>query len=196
MRAPDHAVSRSVTRRVLMAASVSAVVSGIVGRAPVQAASTGTWKPWLLSASDALRPAQPGSVSAADLSEVVASQRQATAAALATIERWDDPTVILPWTNLALDLIKVHHPNPVRAGRALALLQVALFDTLVATEDARSVDTQPGPATDKAVTLLGRTPADPNTFPSAHAAVATAAATVLAYLFPDEPVAGALGSGR
>ena len=156
------------------------------GQAPA-ASSPGTWKPWLLSASDALRPAPPGSVSADDLSEVVASQRQATAASLATIERWDDPTVILPWTTLALDLIKVHHPNPVRAGRALALLQVALFDTLVATEDARAVSPQPGPATDQAVTLLGRTPANPHTFPSAHAAVATAAATVLASLFPDEP---------
>ena len=82
MRTPDRAVSRSVTRRVLMAASLSAVVTGIAGRAPVQSAPTGTWKPWLLSASDALRPAPPGSVSAADLSEVVASQRQATASSL------------------------------------------------------------------------------------------------------------------
>ncbi|MDQ3226394.1 MAG: hypothetical protein M3Q50_07175, partial [Chloroflexota bacterium] len=40
---------------------------------------------------------------------------------------WDDPTIVLPWTNLALDLIKVHQPNPVRAGRGLALLHVALF---------------------------------------------------------------------
>ena len=96
MHTPDRAVSRSVTRRVLMAASLSAVVTGIAGHAPVQSASTSTWKPWLLSASDALRPAPPASVSTADLSEVVASQRQATASSLATIERWDDPTSSCP----------------------------------------------------------------------------------------------------
>src|SRR4051812_18469461 len=153
MRTPDRAVSRSLTRPGLMATSLAAVVAGGAVRALARAA-TPAWKPWLLTASDALRPAPPGSVSADDLSEVVASQRQATASALATIERWDDPTIILPWTNLTLDLIKVHHPNPVRAGRALALLHVAVFDTLVATEDARSVYPQPGPVTDKAVTLL------------------------------------------
>jgi membrane-associated phospholipid phosphatase len=106
---------------------------------------------------------------------------------LATIDRWDDPTVILPWTHLALDLIKVHQPNPVRAARALALLHVTLCDTLVATEDARMAFPRPGPSADRAIVPLGRTPISPSSFPSEHAAVARAAATVLAYLFPDEP---------
>jgi membrane-associated phospholipid phosphatase len=106
---------------------------------------------------------------------------------LATINRWDDPTVILPWTHLALDLIKVHQPNPVRAARALALLHVALFDTLVATDDAGMAFPRPGPSADRAVVPLGRTPISPSAFPSEQAAVATAAAAVLAYLFPKEP---------
>jgi membrane-associated phospholipid phosphatase len=113
-------------------------------------------------------------------------QEQITSTMLATIARWDDPTVILPWTQLALELIKVHQPNPVRAARALALLHVGLFDTLVATEDARSAFPRPGPGGDGAVVLLGRPSASPSSFPSEHAAVATAASTVLAYLFPEE----------
>jgi len=107
---------------------------------------------------------------------------------LATIDRWDDPTVILPWTHLALDLIRVHTPNPVRAARALALLHVALFDTLVATGDARIAFPRSGPAGDGAVVPLGRMPDNPVSFPSEHAAVATVASIVLAYLFPKESI--------
>jgi membrane-associated phospholipid phosphatase len=120
-------------------------------------------------------------------------QQQRTAATLATTALWDDPTVILPWTNLALDLIRVHMPNPVRAARALALLHVALVDTLVAADDARRAFPRPGPADDGAIVSLGRTPESASSFPSEHAAVAAAATVVLAYLFPDEP-AGALQS--
>jgi membrane-associated phospholipid phosphatase len=109
---------------------------------------------------------------------------------LATIARWDDPTVILPWTQLALDLIKVHQPNPIRAARALALLHVAVFDTLVATDDARRAFPRPGPTGDGAIVSLGRTPGNPSSFPSEHAAVASAASTVLAYLFPKESIEG------
>ena len=58
-----------------------------------------------------------------------------------------------------------------------ALLHVALFDTLVATEDARMAYPRPGPAAEGAVTPLGPTPSASPTFPSAHAAVATAASS-------------------
>jgi DNA-binding NarL/FixJ family response regulator len=51
--------------------------------------------------------------------------------------------VVLLWTTLTLDLIRVHSPNPVRAARALALLHVALHDTLVATWDARTASQLP-----------------------------------------------------
>ena len=79
------------------------------------------------------------------------------------------------------------YANPVRAARALSLLHVALYDTLVATEDARVAFPRPGPAGDGAIVPLGRTPGSSSSFPSEHAAVAAAAASVLTYLFPDEP---------
>jgi membrane-associated phospholipid phosphatase len=106
---------------------------------------------------------------------------------LASIERWDDPQVVLPWTTLALDLIKVHELNPVRASRALALLHTALSDTLVATLDAQSTFLQPTPViVDQNVKLLGSTALNQFSFPSEHAAAAAAAGVVLTYLFPDE----------
>jgi membrane-associated phospholipid phosphatase len=142
----------------------------------------------LLASGDELRPAAPPSPGAADDDELLALQRQRTVTTLATIERWDDPTVIQPWTNLALDLIRIHPPSPVRAGRALALLHVALFDALVAVWDARAAYPIAAPAAmDGLLVPLGGAPMDASSFPSEHAAVATAAATVLAELFPAEP---------
>jgi membrane-associated phospholipid phosphatase len=149
--------------------------------------TTGLWRTWLLTTGDELRPPPPAPPTAAERAELVEFQRQRTAATLATTALWDDPTIVLPWTNLTLDLIRVHAPSPVRAARALALLHVALFDTLVATDDARRAFPRPGPAGDGAIVSLGRTPESSSSFPSEHAAVAAAAAEVLAYLFPDEP---------
>jgi membrane-associated phospholipid phosphatase len=192
--APRHTDSlRPLTRRRLLRASLSVGALGVLGpgimpAVPVAADDTlRTWRPWLLTAGDELRPAAPLPTSAEEHAEILGYQRQSSSTMLATIDRWDDPTVMLPWTNLVLDLIRIHMPNPVRAARALALLHVALFDTLVATDDARMAYPRPGPAADGAIVPLGRTPGSSSSFPSDHAAVAVAAAAVLAYLFPDEP---------
>jgi membrane-associated phospholipid phosphatase len=139
-----------------------------------------------LTTGDELRPPEPGQPTPEELSELVELQGQRSAATLASIAQWDHPTAVLPWTNLALDLIRVHTPNPVRAARALALLHVALFDTLVATGDARAAYPRPGPAMDKAIVPLGSAVPGSSSFPSDQAAVALAASTVLAYLFPKE----------
>src|SRR5215213_9045651 len=147
----------------------------------------GIWRTWLLTSGDELRPLPPAPPAPHERAELVELQGQRTAATLATIAKWDDPTIVLPWTNLILDLIRVHTPNPVRAARALSLLHVALYDTLVATEDARVAFPRPGPAGDGAIVPLGRTPGSSSSFPSEHSAVAAAAASVLTYLFPDEP---------
>jgi membrane-associated phospholipid phosphatase len=149
-------------------------------------ATPGSWRTWLLLTGDEVRPPEPSPPTPEELSELIALQGQRTAATVATIRQWDDPTVVLPWTTLALDLIRVHTPNPARAARALALLHVALYDALVATADARVTYPRPGPATDKAIIPLGTTVPEDSSFPSDQAAVAAAASTVLAYLFPKE----------
>ena len=118
-------------------------------------------------------------------------QRQRTAATARTIEAWSDGSVFLPWTDLALDLIRIHQSNPVRAGRALALLHAALADVAIATVDAQTAINRPAPAVvipelaSLTFDLSGR-----SSFPSEHAAVAAAAGEVLAYLFPEESAAG------
>jgi len=146
----------------------------------------GSWRTWLLTSGDELRPAKPPPPTPDELSELIELQGQRTARMLATAAYWNDATVVMPWTDLALDLIRVHTPNPVRAARALALLHVATFDTLVATEDARVAYTRPGPDADKAIVPLRAAGPAGSSFPSQQAAVAAAASTVLAYLFPKE----------
>jgi len=111
---------------------------------------------------------------------LVELQGERTAGTLATITQWDDPTVVLPWTTLTLDLIRVHSPNPVRTARALVLLHIALYDTLVATGDARAAYSRPAPAADKSLVPLGRASMEASSFPSDHAAVAAAESTMLA----------------
>jgi membrane-associated phospholipid phosphatase len=146
----------------------------------------GLWRTWLLTSGDEVRPPPPAPPTPEELTELVELQGQRTAATLATIAKWDDPTVVLPWTNLTLNLIRLHSPNPVRAARALALLHVALYDTLVATRDARTAYVRPGPTVDKAIIPLGFAGPEDSSFPSDQAAVAAAAAKVLTYLFPKE----------
>src|SRR5262245_28271876 len=185
-----------LTRRTILRAGVSTgvgwMMSDRAARATPPAPDTVPtgWRTWLLTSADELRPAPPGSPASDELAEILALQRQRTAVTSATVNRWDDPSIVLPWTNLTLDLIKLHPLSPVRAGRALALLHVALYDTLRATWDARAAYPRQGPtALDQTIVPLGKTPVA-SSFPSEHAAVATAAATVLAYLFPDEPADG------
>jgi len=181
-----------VTRRALLGSALAASASlpflnWVTPAAAFESEGTpGSWRPWLLTSGDELRPAEPAPPTPDELSELIELQGQRTASTLATITQWDDPTVILPWTNLTLDLIRVHTPNPVRAARALALLHVALSDTLVATGDARATFPRAGPTTDKAIVALGSPEPEGSSFPSDQAAVAAAASTVLPYLFPKE----------
>jgi membrane-associated phospholipid phosphatase len=109
----------------------------------------------------------------------------------ATVAKWDSGPSVLPWTNLALDLIAIYRLNPVRAARVLALLQVSMYDAVVAAWDARATFPRPAPsALDAEIVPLGSIDPGRSAFPSEHAAVAAAASLVLAYTFPDEPADG------
>ena len=184
----------TLTRRALFGSALAATTSlafpsELAHVAAAEEIGPDLWHTWLLTSGDELRPAKPAPPTADELSELITLQGQRTAQTLATIAVWNDPTVVVPWTNLALDLIKVHQLNPVRAARALALLHVALYDTLVATTDARGTYSRPGPSVDKAIVPLGPASSESSSFPSDHAAVAAAASAVLAYLFPREAAA-------
>lgn len=112
----------------------------------------------------------------------VRSRRQSVASSV-----WSDPTIVLPWTAQCLEFIQQSSMNPVRAGRALAMLHVAMHDALAMavrdTETGRMAKEMPLVVDPAAVSWRSLPGA---AVPSAQATVAWAAAIVLAYLFPDE----------
>ncbi|MEA2584727.1 MAG: hypothetical protein QOF33_2812, partial [Thermomicrobiales bacterium] len=142
MSPADPAVSLlrgRLSRRTLLGVTIAAAATAAAGTSgaraqPALAPSVpATWRTWLLSASDELRPAPPAAPTVAEFDEVRRLQGERTVEVVRTIEAWAGGPAVLPWTALALDLIAIHHPSPVRAGRALALLHAAIYDAVVAT---------------------------------------------------------------
>ncbi|GIW03897.1 MAG: haloperoxidase [Thermomicrobiales bacterium] len=154
-------------------------------------ANPASWRPWLLVSPDELRPVAPGMPAPAEIDELLDFQAQRTAETASIIAKWATGPAILPWTQLALDLIRIHRPSPVRAARSLALLHVAMYDAMVATFDARAAFPRPSPTTIiQTLTPLGPITPSTSSFPSEHAAIAFAAALTLAELFPKEVTTG------
>ena len=184
------------SRRALLGRGLAAAALWVAGPGRLRTAAHQPDRPsarrtWLLSAGDELRPAAPGDPARAELDELLRLQAERTAATAATVGAWGSGPAVVPWTDLTLDLIRVHRPGPVRAARALALLHAALHDAAVAAWDAKAAHPRPAPSqTDGQVVPLGRDDPLGSSFPSEHAAVAAAAAAVLAELFPDEPAGG------
>jgi hypothetical protein len=141
-------------------------------------------KTWLMPAPDTFRPASIGEALIDEARELRDRQSGLTPARIEAIARWGEGPAVLPWTDVALDLIVRHRPSPPRAARALALLHAAMADATVAAEDAKRALFRTAPELDGVA-------AGESSFPSLHAAVASAAAGTLTALFPDEP-AGAL----
>jgi hypothetical protein len=126
---------RSMFRRAAAVALLGGVAS--VEGAAASPSDPASWRTWLLDADDQLRPANPGSPTDDERSELLTLQSGRTASTAATVAKWGDGPAVLPWTDLALDLIRIHRPSPVRAARALALLHTALHDAVVAVWDAK-----------------------------------------------------------
>ena len=140
---------------------------------------------WLLEAPNALRPEAPGAPTEAELAELLDFQDRRTDATAELIARWGGRPAVLPWLELGTQLSDEHSPSALHDNRAHAHLRAAMHDAVVAALDAQAAHTRPAPAgTDDRLTVLGDAAAE-SSFPSIHAAVAGAASTVLAYLFPD-----------
>ena len=143
---------------------------------------------WLLAAPNALRPPRPADPTPAELDELMRMQALRSSVTNAAIARWSQGAGVLPWTAVALDLVVRSRRNPVRAGRALALLNAAISDAVVACWDAKETYFRERPAVvESALLQQGPIATGVSTFPSEHAAIAGAAGVVLTYVFPEEP---------
>ena len=184
--------SPRLSRRTLVGSGMAATALWGLGSTPSLAAWQGgasdpvTWKLWLLESVDELRPAAPSDPTQSEIDELLDYQSKRTDETTATVAHWGSGPAVIPWVVVGLDLADEFGLSGPRTARAEALLRTALYDTVLATLDAQEVYSREVPSTaDPSITPMEGVATDGSSFPSLHAAVAGAASTVLAYLFPD-----------
>ena len=171
---------------VLLAACVAPIAS-MPANQPIEPRA-GEWGTWLLSSTDDVRPAPPPDATAtlAEIAQLkeLAAERDADAEAL--VAYWDAGSPSYRWISLALAQHAAARipPGPVYS-RGIALLNVAIYDAMVAAWDAKYTYHRLRPSqVDGTLTTLLDVPDSPS-YPSEHAVAAGAASTILTYLFPD-----------
>jgi membrane-associated phospholipid phosphatase len=145
-----------------------------------------TWRTWILTSPDELRPAAPAAPAQTETDELLQFQAERADETIALVRQWGSRPAVLPWTELANAAWIEFKVSPLRQYRANAILQTAMYDAVVAANDAQEAFPSPRPAElDSQITPLEGIDADRPGFPSAEAAVAGAAAAVLTALLPD-----------
>lgn len=148
----------------------------------------GSWKTWLLTSGDQLRPAAPPdeAATAAELADVQAMAAERDAEALDSISYWDAGSPGYRWNEIAMQKTLAAGYGPGDAYRTMALLNAAIYDATIAAWDAKYAYNRSRPGVmDTSLSTAIPTPASPS-YPCEHAVTAGAASTVLAYLFPDD----------
>ncbi len=150
----------------------------------------GNWKPWVLRSGREIRLPPPAAVTSAqgrrELAQLKQAQLDRTEAQIDAARRWDAGAATRRWTEIHLDMIKTHRPNPPRASRGLALMHIAMYDALIAAWSAKYAYGHPAPSSVDS-TLIPVVPLRGiPSYPSEHAVVAGAASQVLSYLFAQQ----------
>ena len=164
---------------------------------PPAFATLGQAKTFFLERGDQFRPPPPPAFGSpeflADLAEVrdIAATRTPEQDSIAKFWSLQVGTVspLGYWNVEASELITRYHLNERRAAHALALMNMAGYDAVVASHEAKYVywlirPTQADPSISLAIGL----PSFPS-YPSNHAAISAAAAMVLGSIFPSERAA-------
>jgi hypothetical protein len=145
------------------------------------------WDTWVLASSDELRPAAPpdAAATASEIEAMKSLMAQSDVAQQAAVTYWDAGSPSYRWVGMTLERYQSGPPGP-HVSRALALMNVAVYDAVVATWDAKYAYNRLHPSqVDPSLAPLIETPHSPS-YPSEHAAAAGAASAVLSYLFPDD----------
>jgi membrane-associated phospholipid phosphatase len=162
----------------------------------------GTWKTWLISSGDALRPAPPPAHDSpqkkAELAELKAIQRTPAMTSHAWFWEWGagGSRAWHLWNEQTSRKVLEYGlaERPLEAARAFALASFAVHDSVVACWDAKYAYWAMRPfQVDPALKPLFPAPNHPS-YPAAHACISTAAGQTLAGLFPrDAEALRALG---
>ena len=122
--------------RLLAAVLVAVVVGLAVGPAILRddAMAASRWQPFVAgSVPPADPPPAPGSAAErADLDVLLAIQAGRTPEETDAMSTWLGAAAIASWNDVLLQLVREDKLNPVRASRSLALLNVAMYDAIIA----------------------------------------------------------------
>ncbi len=191
-----------VTRRTLMRVGTVAIAAGTAAHLPLLAPlaqvaasadqiepKAGTWKPWLLTSGDQFRPPPPpdAAATAAEVEQLKAMAARRDTKALDTIAYWEAGAAPHRWNDIFIRYANVTNFLPLQLqARALTYLNIAMYDAMIATWDAKYAYNRPRPTgVDSSLTAAVPVPNSPS-YPSEHAAAAGAASTFLAHLYPAD----------
>jgi membrane-associated phospholipid phosphatase len=178
-----------VLAAVTLTASVPAQASQQQASTPLIEPGAGSWRTWVLSSGAELRPPPPPdqAVAQAELAQLHQLESQRDASALDTIAYWDTGDPAYRWNQMAETRFGQVTAPP--GQRGMALLSVAIYDATIATWDAKFTYNRAHPSDlDPTLQPVLANPATWS-YPSERAAVAGAASTILAYLYPDDKAA-------
>lgn len=158
--------------------------------------AAGTWATWYVDPSSVPVASPPSTLStstATELAELHQLQANRTGDQVLKAKSYDGAPGKF-WTELYLQLVIKHSDkngikNPPTLSRQIAMLHQAMYDALVVTWGAKYCHGRiPPPRLDPGITPIVSVPDAPS-YPSEHAAVASAAAILMASFFPpgEEP---------
>ena len=199
------ALGRAVTQRVLDRAMEDGSAQAWTGTVPtgegmwqptgprrVQVpfdVTAGSWRTWVIPSGSAYRPGPPPPVGSqqftADLEELrqIASGR--TQAQIDAARYWATDAPSIRWELFVEDEIASHRLSTPHAARARAYLSAAMYDAFIACWDTKFTYWVARPVTmDPTLKTVFSTPPFPS-YPSGHSTQSSAAAEVMAELFPD-----------
>lgn len=157
------------------------------GSPPVEP-EAGHWPTWVVTDLATVRPPAPPDQAATqqELAELKALAAQRDTQALDQVAYWDAGAPNYRWIEITFaQMQKKPMTNP-RANRLMALLNVAIYDAMVAAWEAKYTYNRPRPgASDRTLTTVIATPNSP-AYPSEQAVAAGAASSILAYIYPDD----------
>lgn len=154
---------------------------------PVEPAA-GSWSTWILASGAELRLAPPPDMDGtpAELAELHDLAARRDTATLDRISYWDAGAPSYRWTQRAVKYTQSKGVFGNRAQRMLALLNVAIYDGMIAAWDSKYTHgrTRPSVAGGAPAPAIA-TPNSPS-FSDEHAVAAGVASTVLGYVFPAD----------
>jgi len=200
------ALGRAVAQRVLDRAMVDGSAQAWTGGVPtgegmwqptpprrVQVpfdVTAGSWRTWVIPSGSAYRPGTPPAVGSQQFTADLEELRQLanggrTQGQIDAARYWATDAPSIRWELFVEDEIASHRLSTPHAARARAYLSAAMYDAFIACWDTKFTFWVARPVTmDPSLRTVFSTPPFPS-YPSGHSTQSSAAAEVMAELFPD-----------